>query len=78
MTKYIQDLSLGLTFGKLRQWSRAVAAFEEELKYCPENVYAHIYLGETYKEMGKYLEAFLRFQKALASPHFMIWGGSRG
>ena len=60
--------SMGLAYKRLRKWDQAIRFFNEELKCHPENIYAHVYLGESYEALKNYPMAMTHYKKALGNP----------
>jgi tetratricopeptide (TPR) repeat protein len=44
-------------------------SFQEELRYHPDNVYAHLYLGESYEAIKDYPAALAHYKRALSHPN---------
>jgi tetratricopeptide (TPR) repeat protein len=60
---------MGLAYKGLKKWGKAIQAFHEELRYHPDNVYAHLYLGESYEATKNYPMALVHYKKALSRPN---------
>jgi tetratricopeptide (TPR) repeat protein len=60
---------MGLAYKGLKKWEKAIESFQEELRYYPDNVYAHLYLGESYEATKNYPAALTHYKKALSDPH---------
>jgi tetratricopeptide (TPR) repeat protein len=60
---------MGLAYKGLKRWDKAIQSFHEELKYHPDNAYAHLYLGETYEAIKNYSMALVYYKKALSYPN---------
>jgi tetratricopeptide (TPR) repeat protein len=60
---------MGLAYEGLKKWEKAIESFQEELRYHPDNVYAHLYLGESYEVIKNYPAALAHYEKALSHPH---------
>ena len=56
---------MGLAYKGLKQWDMAIRSFHEELRHHPDNIYAHLYLGESYEAMRDYPEALAHYRKVL-------------
>ena len=61
-------VSLGKAYKKLKQRRKAIAAFDEELRYDRDNFFAYAELGWIYKELKDYPKALENFRKALTYP----------
>src|SRR5258706_8752404 len=65
----------GLTFMSLKQYEKAINDFEFFLKYQPEDPEIYNLIGICYRLNGKYQEALVIINKALAikpDPHFYL------
>jgi tetratricopeptide (TPR) repeat protein len=60
---------MGLAYKGLKKWDKAIQSFYEELRYHPDNVYAHRYLGESYEAIKDYPTAVVHYEEALSDPH---------
>jgi predicted TPR repeat methyltransferase len=56
---------LGLFFSDKRQISEALDAFEESLRFAPDNAKAHNNLGSALEQLGRMAEAEAAFRRAL-------------
>ena len=61
--------NIGLAYKGLKKWKKAIQSFQEELRYHPDNIYAHLYLGESYEAIKDYPTALTHYKKALSDPN---------
>jgi tetratricopeptide (TPR) repeat protein len=60
---------MGLAYKGLKRWDKAIRSFHEELRYHSDNIYAHLYLGESYEAIKNYPMALAHYKKALSDPN---------
>jgi len=69
--------SMGLAYKGIKKLDKAIQSFHDELKFNPDNVYIHLYLGESYEVIKNYPMALAHYKKALSYPNLSDAGKIR-
>jgi tetratricopeptide (TPR) repeat protein len=57
--------NLGLAYLQAKKWPDAIDVFSRCIKYHPRSYWANLFLGDAYKNLGRYRKAIKAWQKAL-------------